>query len=95
MKIYEHKARELVNAALKNGTRAPKRGDLGVNEGVARAIVRLARQGEWTIKISGHNWRVIECGKKKTAPPPLPWRVYRIIDKDGDHWLTRQEVECR
>lgn len=87
----------LTEAAIR-GRRCPTTDQLGDLAGsrprAAAALKRLTATGIIVIKISGHNWRVVDIKKgphagKSTMSDPNGWATYRRLDAAGDHWLTR------
>jgi hypothetical protein len=82
----------LVRAAC-DGIRCPTNDDLGANRGAA--LNALTRSGAIRVEVYERNYRVVEILKgdhagKRTAEHPGARKPYRVIDANGDQWVTRK-----
>ena len=81
----------LVQAAV-DGIRCPTNGDLRAY----KELSSLCREGFVRSEVYEKNYRVIEIlrGKhagKRTAEHPGGRKPYRIVDANGDRWVTRTD----
>lgn len=59
----------------------------------AAALGTLAKRGLLTVYVYGKNWRVVEIDGVRTAPPPHGGEPYRVLNADGDNWVTHNRMQ--